>query len=356
MLPRSREALSRRGSAAPIPCRERLSGWTTSITVHTAVVIAASGFLTRMPVPPSQDFHMELVLSSPSQAQTGPHHSDTDTSPSGSQPALSPPLNRPTLQAPPDPPAEPPLSTATKDHGQPSVPPSHTTASSSESTDAALLRHIAQSTPPAPVDTFHQADNSSVESQPVQSTEPVHSIAQEPSHVETALADPLQADSLPSDRQDSTPSDQTQYDEALSDASPSRSSTITDSADAEGQADTVTLNRSPVTPPVARTALSKPDYGWLMELLRNRIARLQAYPLLARQRGWEGVTVVRATIDKNGKLVNAMVVKSSGHEALDDDALRLMRKACPLPLTQDLSKPKITVTIPIRYRLDEFGP
>jgi protein TonB len=91
-----------------------------------------------------------------------------------------------------------------------------------------------------------------------------------------------------------------------------------------------------------------------MELLRNRIVRLQAYPSLARQRGWEGIVVVRATIDRNGHLVNAVVTKSSGYGSLDDDALGLMRKACPLPLTQDLNKPKITVVVPIRYRLNEF--
>ncbi|MCP9473530.1 MAG: hypothetical protein NNA30_12440, partial [Nitrospira sp.] len=51
-------------SPALISHRERLSGWATSITVHTAVVIAASGFLTWMPLPLSQDFHLELVLSS----------------------------------------------------------------------------------------------------------------------------------------------------------------------------------------------------------------------------------------------------------------------------------------------------
>ncbi|MCS6897152.1 MAG: energy transducer TonB [Nitrospira sp.] len=89
-----------------------------------------------------------------------------------------------------------------------------------------------------------------------------------------------------------------------------------------------------------------------MDLLRNRILSLQAYPHQARTRGWEGVVVVKATINKDGNLVNAVVARSSGYSVLDDDAVRLMYRACPLHLPQDLGKSAITVVIPIRYRLD----
>ncbi|MCP9470448.1 MAG: TonB family protein [Nitrospira sp.] len=338
--------------------RERLSGWATSVTVHAALIIAAAGLLTQMPPLQPQDFHLELVFSSPSEAQPGPDHSNSDTAPSGSQPVSSPPLNRPTREASPDLPAEPPLSTHAMDQGQQPAPPSHATAPPHGSTDAVLPRDVAQATAASPVETFHQIDNGSVETQPVPSIEPVHalthSIVQESSPAETALADSLRADSLPSDRQDIASSDQARRDERPSDSSPPRSPNVSDSYDAEGQTDVNTLSHSTITPSVTRTALSKPNYGWLMELLRNRIMRLQAYPLLARQRGWEGIVVVRATIDRNGHLVNAVVTKSSGYGALDDDALGLMRRACPLPLTQDLNKPKITVVVPIRYRLNEF--
>ncbi len=344
-----------RSSFTMIRRRERLSGWATSVTVHAALSVAAAGLLTQMPPPPPQDFHLELVLSSPSEAQPGPDHSDSDTAPSDSQPVSSPPLNRPTREAPPDLPAEPPLPTRTMNQGSRSTPPSHATAPPLRSTDATLSPDVAQATAVAPTEPFHQTDNGSVETQPVPSIEPVHaptySIVQELSRLEPAVADPSPADPLPSDRQDIAPSDQAQRDERPSDSFPPRSPTTSDSFDAEGQKDVATLGH----PPVTRTALSKPNYGWLMDLLRNRIMRLQAYPSLARQRGWEGVVVVQATIDRDGNLVNAAVTKSSGYGALDDDALGLMRRACPLPLTQNLNKPKITVVVPIRYRLNEFN-
>ena len=81
---------------------------------------------------------------------------------------------------------------------------------------------------------------------------------------------------------------------------------------------------------------------------------LQAYPHLARMQGWEGIVVVRTTIDSDGSLVDAVVTKSSGYGALDEDALKLMHRVCPIHLPQDLGKPQIAVLIPIRYRLDRL--
>jgi TonB family protein len=52
--------------------------------------------------------------------------------------------------------------------------------------------------------------------------------------------------------------------------------------------------------------------------------------------------------------LDAVVTKSSGYGALDEDAIRLMRRVCPVRLTQDLGKSKIAVMVPIRYRLDGF--
>jgi len=107
-------------------------------------------------------------------------------------------------------------------------------------------------------------------------------------------------------------------------------------------------------PAVARTFPTKLQYGWLTELLRRRIVSLQAYPHLARIQGWEGVVVVKTTINKDGNLVEAVVTKSSGYGALDEDALTLMHRVCPLHLPHDLGKSQIAVLIPIHYKLDRF--
>jgi len=112
----------------------------------------------------------------------------------------------------------------------------------------------------------------------------------------------------------------------------------------------VGMNRPTMTQAVS----AKSQYGWLAELLRRRTMSLLAYPHLARTQGLEGIVVVRTTINSEGDLVNAVVTKSSGYGALDDDALKLMHRVCPIRLPQELGKPQITVSIPIRYRLDRL--
>lgn len=105
-------------------------------------------------------------------------------------------------------------------------------------------------------------------------------------------------------------------------------------------------------PPIARTIPSRPDYGWLKDLLKRRIMSLQAYPRLARMQGWEGIVVVRATIKNDGSLLDAVVTESSGYAALDEDALKLMQRACPIRLQHDLGQSHIEVLVPVHYRLE----
>lgn len=105
-------------------------------------------------------------------------------------------------------------------------------------------------------------------------------------------------------------------------------------------------------PPIARTIPSRPDYGWLKDLLKRRIMSLQAYPRLARMQGWEGVVVLKARIKSDGSLLDAVVAESSGYASLDEDALTLMRHACPLRLPHDLGQSHIEVLVPVHYRLE----
>jgi TonB family protein len=105
-------------------------------------------------------------------------------------------------------------------------------------------------------------------------------------------------------------------------------------------------------PPITRTIPSKPDYEWLTDLLKRRIMGLQAYPRLARMQGWEGIVVVRATIKNDGSLLDAVVTESSGYASLDEEALKLMQRACPIRLQHDLGQSHIEVFVPVHYRLE----
>lgn len=94
------------------------------------------------------------------------------------------------------------------------------------------------------------------------------------------------------------------------------------------------------------------DYGWLADAMHRRIAELKQYPQRARVNRWEGRVVLRAVIRDDGELAALSVRTSSGHHALDEEAMKLVRQVCPVPLTHPLGRPEITLHIPITYTLD----
>lgn len=112
------------------------------------------------------------------------------------------------------------------------------------------------------------------------------------------------------------------------------------------------------TPPPAAHARSevspaKADYGWLAESLHRRIVELRHYPSTARLNGWEGKVVLRVTLRQDGQLEAVTVVKSSGHEVLDNAAIEAVRRACPLHLKRELAAPMVVVQVPINYNLHQ---
>jgi protein TonB len=90
--------------------------------------------------------------------------------------------------------------------------------------------------------------------------------------------------------------------------------------------------------------------GYLKEqfvYIRDLILKKLTYPLLARERGWEGVVLVFFVIRENGTVEKIRVMKSSGHEVLDEHAIRTVRSVQPFP------KPlvKARLIIPIVFSL-----
>ena len=102
---------------------------------------------------------------------------------------------------------------------------------------------------------------------------------------------------------------------------------------------------------VARSA-AKADYGWLAESLHRRIIELRHYPSTARLNGWEGKVVLKVSIRNDGQLKDVEVVKSSGHESLDQAAMEAVRRACPLHMKHELTAPMVVLHLPVSYSLN----
>jgi len=104
--------------------------------------------------------------------------------------------------------------------------------------------------------------------------------------------------------------------------------------------------------PASSSAPTKRDYGWLSEAILRRVEELKRYPASARVDRAEGKVVVKAVINEDGSIGEVEVFQSSGHPGLDKAAVETMRQAAPFHLPRPLGQPRMTIKIPMSYRLD----
>jgi periplasmic protein TonB len=77
------------------------------------------------------------------------------------------------------------------------------------------------------------------------------------------------------------------------------------------------------------------------------------YPELAQQRGEQGTVTVRFTVMRDGQVVSVTLVRSSGSSSLDRAAETILRGAQVPPFPAAMSQPQISVTVPVRYILEQ---
>jgi periplasmic protein TonB len=81
------------------------------------------------------------------------------------------------------------------------------------------------------------------------------------------------------------------------------------------------------------------------------LAAHRTYPAQARERDEEGNVSVRFTVDRSGRVVQAVLVKPSGSALLDEAALGLLRQAVFPAFPADMTQAQVTVNTSIRYSL-----
>ena len=87
--------------------------------------------------------------------------------------------------------------------------------------------------------------------------------------------------------------------------------------------------------------------------LSEMFARYKEYPRIAEMRGWEGSVTMRLRVAPSGRLMGAEVLKSSGYDALDKQAIAMVSKAGALPVPPTgLSSADFAVLVPIDFRLE----
>jgi protein TonB len=71
------------------------------------------------------------------------------------------------------------------------------------------------------------------------------------------------------------------------------------------------------------------------------------YPMIARQKKWEGVVMLKLYVDKNGKINEIILAKSSGYKILDESAVKSVKD---WKLINNYNK-NIYIIVPIEFKL-----
>jgi periplasmic protein TonB len=90
---------------------------------------------------------------------------------------------------------------------------------------------------------------------------------------------------------------------------------------------------------------------WKSQMLAL-LERNKRYPESAQSRHQQGTAQVFFSLDRQGRVVASRIVRSSGTDVLDDEALALLHRAQPFPPPPpELPGPRIDLTVPIRFNL-----
>jgi len=124
--------------------------------------------------------------------------------------------------------------------------------------------------------------------------------------------------------------------------------------EAPGEASAPEQARTPVAALSAPSRAPAPEllsgYG---KMISQALARYKEYPQIARMRGWEGSVTMRLRVAPSGRLIDAELHTSSGHDVLDKQALAMASQAQRFPAPPDgLNGGEIAVLVPIVFRLE----
>jgi len=87
-------------------------------------------------------------------------------------------------------------------------------------------------------------------------------------------------------------------------------------------------------------------------LLLRHLERHKRYPWEAQRARHEGITYVRFTMSRDGRVLAVRIERPSGHASLDQEGLDLPHRAQPLPpLPQDQPAESLELVVPIQFYL-----
>ena len=136
---------------------------------------------------------------------------------------------------------------------------------------------------------------------------------------------------------------------------PVQAPVVTDTGNIRGRGFESAVPRQPeATAPaeVVSSSASRTDYSWLQRAIFQRLEVLKrsSRPSLDDSRTLK--VLVKAVVSNEGHLMDTEVVKSSGLDRIDKEAVALVQRAFPIQLDRALDRQRIVMRIPITYSRD----
>ena len=106
---------------------------------------------------------------------------------------------------------------------------------------------------------------------------------------------------------------------------------------------------APSAADLARIADAKTNW---QGLLFAHLEKYRKYPKSAKRRNEEGVAGVYVRMDRLGNVLSYKLTSSSGYEALDEEAVALIKRAEPLPaLPAEIPNDIMEISLPLQFFL-----
>ena len=298
-------------------------GWIISVLLHGAVAFTAILLMKQVQlVPKDEAFKWNVAMVSPAQ------HVQPTAMPQNQTQARSVPSTTPV----PPPPVQRSAPAPTLPSPQPLA--QQTTPSISERTATPMVTEY-----PVPPSTQQTAPSISA----THTTQPAEPDSHEIVAPKIAEATSIEKPAEASIARSTEPPDQT---------GPSSAQDAILEQTAQSDAAPAPMQTAAISTAPPSNAPAKRDYGWLSEAILRRVEELKRYPASARVDRAEGKVVVKAVINEDGSIGEVNVFQSSGYPTLDEAAVETMQRAAPFQLPHPLGQPRMTIKIPMSYRLD----
>jgi periplasmic protein TonB len=320
------------------------AGWISSLLLHATLVLGAFVFTQQIKLAPQvTPFRWNVAMVAPA-SPTAINPSSQSVAPAATPPASPPSLRRSAMTEP--------AQTTPIAPSSPTPPPT----SKQDTLVARPPRVPAIMTPPAPTETVAQ------ERSVVRPVEPAPQSAPAESAPVSASGHPEpRHESLPEIHEPPTPlttppsqiSHQALVSEPTTAATPIQPIVGQPTPGESVQLESAPAPQVAAMAPVPPSASARLDYSWLSETILRRVEELKRYPAEARLDRAEGKVVLKAVIRGDGSVDDVEVYQSSGYRSLDHAAVELLKQAAPFELPRPLGKSKMTVKIPMSYRLEQ---